>query len=80
MVPKTRAPLQPSSRRDRPLFDSALTRLSPNVAKSLQEQLKKNPLCSDPSEGSGEDRGADEIRVGEACKNGGCKKVRMIFA
>lgn len=56
--------------KSRPSPDAPLVRVKPDVAKSLRDELEKNPL--EKSKLS-DDGGAGEVKVGEPCKNGGCK-------
>ena len=61
---------------ERPDFDKTqLTRLKPTVAASLVQQSKN--LVQSEAVVSGQVC-ADEIPIGEPCKNGGCKAVSSI--
>ena len=60
----------------RPRFDAPMSRVKPTLARSLVDQLKKNPLKVSGSDANGaNDAQSDAVPVGESCKNGGCKAV-----
>ena len=70
--PVTRAPVE--ARKPRPSWNTALVKAKVNVAKSLKDQLERNPLVANKNKSDGE---SDEVKVGEPCKNGGCKAVSL---
>jgi len=54
----------------RPSYTSTLKRLTPSVAASLKDQLKKLEANSVNGDAS-----SNQIKIGESCKNNGCKNT-----
>ena len=70
--PVTREPMEARVRLERPNFEKApLKRLSPTIAKSLQNEMKNVTAVVNNDAGDSDDK----IPEGESCKNGGCKEV-----
>ncbi len=65
-----RVPLSAASKLPRPSLESPMTRMEPNLAKSLTAALDKSPLVAAQPPSQSE---IACIPVGESCKNGGCK-------
>ena len=71
-----REPEERAVRLARPDFAAPMARLEPTVARSLRDQLERNPFKR--RDNAAEDDDGDEaVKVGEPCKNGGCKEVRL---
>jgi len=66
-VVEVRAPIAEAL--PRPPFSTPVKRLTPNVAASLKDQLKKLETVSNG------DASSLEIKLGESCKNNGCKNT-----
>lgn len=67
-VIEVRAPIQESL--PRPPYNTPLVRLKATVASSLEDQLKSLQNTADQNGNTG-----DEVRIGESCKNNGCKNT-----
>ena len=77
-VIKTPYPALVEPKRPRPPFATTPTaRLKPTIAASLKNQLAKNPL---KAKDETQIQGDTAVKVGESCKNGGCKKVSQTLS
>jgi hypothetical protein len=70
------APREALSSLRRPPWESPLTRVKATVAASLRKELDVNPLGA----AAAEDGAVGEIKLGESCKNAGCKEVSCCHA